>query len=339
MSNSLTPVRRPSIVPVLIPPSTEVGIGQRVLESWWNGLNPHTRRSFRAAYRQAAMFFFPGNTDAELDDRAALKGLADFFALNSKGMAYARVTDWRTHLESRGLASGSINRRLTALKSLCKRLSIAGAIPYELAIDRLPEELYRDTAGPGVVAVGTMLHDTDRGRDADVRDRSIIRLLADLALRRQELTSLDVSDVDLPQKALWILRKGKRQRVKVTLTRRAVEDLTAWLDIRGCLDLPCPDGKHPLFVPIDRHGHLRPMRLTGTGVYLIIRGRGLKAGATARPHGIRHTAAIAALQATGGSLEAVRVLLGHSGYQAAQHYLREAQGLQAQVSELISSGW
>lgn len=338
MDGRLTPAL-PSHGPLAGAAGLPEPFGRRVLEGWWAGLNPHTRRSFGAAYRQAAAFFLGERELQPRSDGEALQALGAFFAGHTKGMAYARVSEFRTHLEGRDLAPGSVNRRLTALKSLCKRLSIAGVIPYELPIERLPEELYRDTAGPGPEAVRTMLESTLPGKDADLRDRAILRLLADLALRRQELTGLDLKDLDLPGKCLWVLRKGHRQRVKMAMTRRAVEDLEAWLELRTAVDLVFPDGSQPLFVPIDRHGNLRPQRLTGTGVYLIVRARGLGAGATARPHGIRHTSAIAALKATGGNLEAVRVLLGHRGYQAAQHYLREAQGLQGQVSEAISEAW
>lgn len=226
MDVRLTPAL-PSPGPLAGPVAMPEAFGRRVLEGWWAGLNPHTRRCFGAAYRQAAAFFQGAQTEAGLTDAGALAFLGDFFASHSKGMAYARVSEFRTHLEAKDLAPGSVNRRLTALKSLCKRLSIAGVIPYELPIERLPEELYRDTAGPGAQTVGAMLEATTRGRDADIRDRAILRLLADLALRRQELTSLDLQDVDLPGKILWVLRKGHRQRIKLALTRRAVEDLEA----------------------------------------------------------------------------------------------------------------
>ena len=269
----------------------------------------------------------------------AVIALARHFGSVSPGEAYALVVAWRGHLQQAGLAPGSVNRRLTALKSLTKRLSLAGLMSYQLTIERFREELYRDTSGPGADGVRALLETTSRGTERDLRDRAMLRLLADLALRRSELTGLDVEDVDLTRKQVWVLRKGKLQKTKLDLSPKAARDLAAWIEIRAFLLTPDALGRHPLFVPIDQHGNLRSMRLTGTGVYLCVRGRGLKAGVKARPHGIRHTSAVTALSVTNGNLEAVRELLGHEGYQAAKHYLRELQGLQRQVSEQISNAW
>jgi integrase/recombinase XerC len=269
----------------------------------------------------------------------AVIALAHHFGSISPGEAYALVLSWRGHLQKAGLAPGSVNRRLTALKSLTKRLSLAGLMSYQLTIERYREELYRDTSGPGAPGVRAMLETTSHGTERDIRDRAILRLLADLALRRSELTGLDVADVDLGRKLIWILRKGKLQKTKMDLSAKAAKDLAAWLDIRAFLLSADQLGGHPLFVPIDQHGNLRAMRLTGTGVYLCVRSRGLKAGVKARPHGLRHTSAVTALSLTNGNLEAVRELLGHEGYQAAKHYLREVNGLQRQVSEQISNAW
>ena len=269
----------------------------------------------------------------------AILALAQHFAASTPGEAYALVAAWGNHLRVAGLAPGSINRRLTALKSLSKRLSLAGLLSYQLTIERYQEELYRDTAGPGADGVRALLATTSRGTERDLRDRAILRLLADLALRRSELTALDIEDVDLVKKQIWVLRKGKLQKTKLDLSPRAARDLAVWMEVRAFLLTPDRLGKHPLFVPIDQHGNFRPMRLTGTGVYLCVRGRGVKAEIKARPHGIRHTAAVTALSVTNGNLEAVRELLGHEGYQAAKHYLRELNGLQRQVSEQISNAW
>lgn len=66
-----------------------------------------------------------------------------------------------------------------------------------------------------------------------VRDLAIFRLLFDLALRREEVASLDLGDLDLESETVSILGKGKRERTELTLpvpTRVALED---WLLVRG----------------------------------------------------------------------------------------------------------
>jgi site-specific recombinase XerD len=55
--------------------------------------------------------------------------------------------------------------------------------------------------------------------------------------------------------------------------------LRAWIEVRG---------RHAglLFANLDRH--TKGGRLTGQGLYKIIRGLGESAGISTRPHGIRH---------------------------------------------------
>jgi integrase/recombinase XerC len=47
-------------------------------------------------------------------------------------------------------------------------------------------------------------------------------------------------------------------------------------------------------------------RLTGTGLYLVVRDLGRKAGLTVRPHGLRHAGITEALDLTNGNIRAVQ---------------------------------
>jgi len=159
-------------------------------------------------------------------------------------------------------------------------------------------EAYRDTRGPGPDGFRKLLARLNGRQDfAALRDRALLRLLYDLALRRGEVVGLDREDVDLVTGTVAVLGKGRREKVLLTLpgpTRRA---LAAWLAVRG-------EGPGPLFTALapGRKGR----RLSGAGLYLIVRHLGEEVGVRVRPHMLRHSAITAALDATAGDVRRVQ---------------------------------
>ena len=77
------------------------------------------------------------------------------------------------------------------------------------------------------------------------RDFAIIRLLFDLALRREEVTSLDYSHVNYAERSLMVMGKGASERMPIQVTEPTWEALSAWIEARG---------RHsgPLFLNFDR---------------------------------------------------------------------------------------
>ncbi len=73
--------------------------------------------------------------------------------------------------------------------------------------------------------------------------------------------------------------------------------------VEATSDFILPSGPGPLFVNLDR-GHVR-RRLSGTGVYDLVREHGEAVGIRARPHGLRHAAITEALD-RGTDVRAVR---------------------------------
>src|SRR5437899_7628891 len=57
----------------------------------------------------------------------------------------------------RGLASLTVNRRLTALRSMIKLGRTLGLVPWTLECQGMKAESYRDTRGPGVNGFRAML--------------------------------------------------------------------------------------------------------------------------------------------------------------------------------------
>jgi len=244
------------------------------------------------------------------------------------GEANAVTLAYKAHLFERGLQPATINRRLAALRSLVKLARTLGYISFALDVQNTRLQPYRDTRGPGREGFRKMLAalDGDLSPKA-VRDRAILRLLYDLALRRKEVVSLDVAHVDLTQGSLSVLGKGRTQRDRLTLPEPTQAALEAWLAVRGW-------EPGPLFTNFDRAG--KGQRLTGTAVYLLVRELGQRCGFAVRPHGLRHAGITAALDLTGGNFRAVQRFSRHKDPRILTFYDDNRADLAGQVARLVA---
>jgi integrase/recombinase XerC len=183
-----------------------------------------------------------------------------------------------------GLAPATVNRRLSALRSIVR-------ISWSLEIDGVKGKAYRDTAGPGVDGVTAVKRQAKHASSAKAaRDVAIIRVLFDLALRRGEVAGLDLAHFDARAGRLSVLGKGRREREWRTLPPRTLAALKTWLRNRG-------KKPGPLFVNF-HHANKGLDRLEGNGIYYIVRSLANKAEITARPHGVRHTSITTGLDRT-----------------------------------------
>jgi integrase/recombinase XerC len=194
------------------------------------------------------------------------------------------------HLAGRNLTANTINRRLAALRSLVKLATTFGLVGWVLEVEGVPPQAYRDTAGPGVPVFRRLISRLEGRTDAKaVRDRAVLRLLFDLALRRKEVVGLDVADLDWQAGTVAVLGKCKAEKVRLTLPAPTWAALDAWLAVRGTTP-------GQLFTSLDpaRKGD---GRLTGGAVYALVRRLGESEGVRVRPHGLRHSAVKVALDA------------------------------------------
>ena len=277
-----------------------------LIVEWLRGKAPTTL----LAYRRDLLDFAAHLRVASMDEAARLLlsgGHADANrillgyknALMEREVRASRNTAASTRNESKTtLASATVARRLAAVRSLVALARTLGLVEWSIDIKSPRVEPVRDTRGPGRQAVRAMTAELEKrdGRKA-VRDRAILRLLHDRALRRSELVSLDLEHVDLERGEISVLGKGRRAREILTIPHQTIERLTAWIAIRG-------REPGPLFTSCDPARKGRG-RLTASGVYRIVRRLGDEVGARARPHGLRHLAATTALAVTNGDVRAV----------------------------------
>jgi integrase/recombinase XerC len=297
----------------------------RLVESFLSGRNARTL----VAYRQDLEDFRAFVKAEDLDQAARL------LLSRGHGEANGLALDYKSSLLERGLQAATVNRRLAALRSLVKLSRTLGMVPWFLEVENVPAESYRDTRGPGKTGFAALLDQAVqvRNRKKAVRDRAVLRLLYDLALRRGELVALDLGDVDLPSGTVAILGKGRSQKELLTLPEPTKNVLAEWLETRG----PEPG---PLFVNLDRAGK-GDGRLTGNGLFKIVRGLGQRKGLKVRPHGLRHsgiTAACKAAQANGMDLEEVMDFSRHKSVRTLMVYRDRERNVQGQIAALVAAG-
>lgn len=262
--------------------------------------SPNTRK----AYERDVARFFKFMTGKEVTPDLVLE-----FLHLERTQAVSVVLKYKASLIQQGLKEASVNRCIAAIKSLVVMGRKLGVCDYSLEdIKGEKVEKYRDTTGIDAETFKRVLAQCDRSTPQGKRDYALLRLLWGNALRRNEISQLNIRDFDPSSKTLRILGKGRgTQSEVIDLGAGTVEAIAQWLEVsRGVR----PDDA-PLFTSLDFHnnGH----RLTGDGLRKIVVRLCSKAGVkkTMSPHRIRHSAITAALDATDGNVRKVQKLSRH----------------------------
>lgn len=230
-------------------------------------------------------------------------------------------------------ASNTIKTRLTAIRSFVSLCRQVGLITWRIeAKDGVQRELFRDTRGPGDGGFRTIIGaiDSDRSRAA-IRDRAVIRLLFDVALRRNEVRMIDVQDLDLDNAGgarVAVLQKKKRGKAWVSLPRPTVGAIREWLAVRRATE-------GPLFVGLDRNAQGK--RMDGASIWRIVAKRAKKVGIKTSPHGFRHAAITAALDA-GWDVREVRKFSRHASIEMVVRYDDNRRDTQGAVASDVATG-
>jgi integrase/recombinase XerC len=144
-----------------------------------------------------------------------------------------------------------------------------------------------------------------------VRDKAIMELFYSSGLRLAELLGLDLPDLDLRDRTVRVLGKGRKVRI-VPVGRVAAEALAKWLGERAALaavDEPA------VFVGVN--GRRLGPRIVQRRIARWARLQGLPEHV--HPHLFRHSFASHLLESS-GDLRAVQELLGHANISTTQVY-------------------
>ena len=185
-----------------------------------------------------------------------------------------------------GLALATVARRLKAFKALVGVAKMSGACP-EITLP----------SPPTVEAV---------------RDRAILRLLHDCALRRIEIIRLERGDIadDLQSMRVWGKGKDKSRKKQLPLADKPGNAVAEWLAIRG-------PGPGALFTKTTESVY----PLSPSAVNKLVMRWGVAAGLLrATPHQLRHTA-ITTLGIKGATLMQMQAFARHANPATTQVYI------------------
>lgn len=261
-----------------------------------------------------------------------LQSVVELIQLNGGEINFLAL-QYRDDLCARKLSPATINRRLGALRSLFKLARLLGFTMAKIEISNIRSQSYRDTRGPGLPAFKRMMSAASRQSSVKAaRDRAILRLLFDLALRASELVELDIEHLEFEHKRISIKGKGRTEREYLTLSQTTVDAVSDWIQIRG-------DHPGPLFFNLIRDQRKRK-RLTRVGLYELIRSLGEEVNIKTRPHGIRHLSiseACEVAQNNGYNLEEVLDHSRHKSVATLMIYRDRKRDTQGAISTLVAN--
>lgn len=236
------------------------------------------------------------------------------YAISSESdITYSMVRSWLASLIDSGLASRSVNRKLSTLKAYFRYLLREGLIsdnPVSKAVTlSIPSRL------PVFASVSEMesVFNSNNAEDSFSmrRDLLVVEILYCTGIRLSELINLRLQDVDRSAMTIKVTGKRNKQRI-IPVTRQLIKLIDEYQLSRaeiadpGVLEIIVTDqGKkaYPVFI-------YRKVKhyLTLAGV------KGVKS-----PHVLRHTFATHMLN-EGADLNAIKEILGHASLAATQVY-------------------
>jgi integrase/recombinase XerC len=249
-------------------------------------------------------------------------GLESWAALDS-----GHLRSFAARLHAGGLGARSIQRRLSAVRSFYEFLQREAHALRRAAADVGEREVAKIRGNPGQdVRAPKAARRLPETLDADqmarlleipadepfaTRDRAIMELLYSSGLRLAEIVGLDLGSLDLADRTVHVLGKGRKARV-VPMGRMAIGALERWLGERSALARP---DEQALFV--GRSGRRLGRRAVELRVAYWARRQGL--AAHVYPHLFRHSFASHLLE-SGAELRGVQELLGHADIATTQIY-------------------
>ena len=274
--------------------------------------------------------------DAQRGYRHAIDEFVDWYCSEPR-LALNRtvVLRYRSHLESRQLAPGTINLRLGAVRRLAYEAADCGLLSADLAagIRRVK----------GVKKIGVRLgnwltaeqghalwHAPDHQRLKGKRDRALLALLLACGLRRHEAVALRLEDLQQREEHWAIVDMvGKGGHIRtVPVPDWVRNELNEWL-IAAAID------RGRLFRRVNRVGRAWGEGITEKAVWHIVKESAKTVGiARLAPHDLRRTCA-RLCHASGGELEQIQFLLGHVSVQTTERYLGCKQRIRSAVNDRI----
>jgi integrase len=258
---------------------------------------------------------------SEHSKRNYAKALDEVFTLcanRSQGLSRALLMEYRAAMVEKKLSASTVNVRLSAVRKLVGKAQRNGIIDAEEAANlagvpnlsqkgtRLGNWLTRDQAKE-------LLTVPDRSKIKGERDYAILALLLGCALRRQELASLDIGDIQL-REGRWVVAdlRGKGGRVRtVAIPLWVKKAIDGWM-------VAAKIEKGRLLRPLSKSGKVIGDELGDWAIWSVVEQSANEIGIEHfGAHDLRRTCA-KLCRKNGGDLEQIKFLLGHSSIQTTE---------------------
>lgn len=227
---------------------------------------------------------------------------------------YTIIRNWIVFLADTKISNRSINRKISSLQAYYKFLQKTGEISTFPLAGHKALKTNKDIAVPFSEAEMEKIRSEIPFRDdfEGVRDTLIIELLYTTGMRRAELVSLQLADVDMARYTVKVLGKRNKERI-LPLLPSTVSQIREYLERRFQLE-KIVDTTH-LFLT------KKGLKIYENLVYRIINKyfSGVSPKVKKSPHVLRHTFATHLLN-RGADLNSVKELLGHSSLASTQVY-------------------
>ncbi len=224
---------------------------------------------------------------------------------------------WLGEMSENGMARNTIARKVASVRSYFKYCYKRGYIeknPAHLLIVPKKEERLPGTAR--LKDIEAMMSVAEGDEPEKRQDRAILELFYSTGMRLSELTGLNMTDVNFPQKQITVFGKGSKQRT-IPLGKKALTALNRHLKTRKKLltSNSDSDAKAALFIA-PSGGRMYPRK-----VQRIVKNYFLKVSEITQksPHTLRHSFATHMLDA-GADIRIIKEFLGHANLASTQVY-------------------
>jgi integrase len=235
-------------------------------------------------------------------------------------------------LLARNLSASTVNVKLSAIRRLVGEAKRAGLLGAEEAshmtdVPNIPQRGARLGNWLTKEQAKELLAVPDRSTLQGKRDYVILALLVGCALRRQELASLDIETIQ-QREGRWVLAdlEGKGRRIRTVAVPVWVKHgINGWMTAAGIEE-------GPLLRSIAKGGNVGKS-LTDWAVWSVVEKSAKQIGIERLgAHDLRRTCA-KLCRKSGGDLEQIKFLLGHSSIQTTERYLGSEQEIAVAVND------
>ena len=245
-------------------------------------------------------------------------------SIQGSGFALERLREYdliayRQHLLAAGHRPATINRRLDALRRLCRWAHGAGSLGADVAHGLRPVRTVRNRQPAGLTDAEA--HALLRAAGASThglagRNYALVQLMLQAGLRVGEVAARRAGDVTLHERSGSVrIRAGKGLKAReVPLNATARRALNHYLD-----ECRAPAAGKPLF--LSSRGTAMPVRSIQAVIASLVRRARIKRIA-ASAHSLRHTFALGYLRDNPGKLVELAGLLGHDSLDTTAVYTR-----------------